>query len=85
MRPHRRVSLRPRSAQGTAPLGKTGDEAHNAIDQIEELPEKCKKMAKDAATIQVGSKFRQPGRTTTNPPKLPGGQPLIDVLKAGTY
>jgi hypothetical protein len=61
------------------------DEAHKAIDQIEELPEKCKKMAKDATTIQVGSKFRQPGRTTTNPPKLPGGQPLIDVLKAGTY
>lgn len=71
--------------QGTAPLGKIRDEAHKAIDQIEELPEKCKKMAKDAATIQVGSKFRQPGRTTINPPKLPGGQPVIDVLKAGTY
>ena len=71
--------------QGTAPLGNIRDEAHRAIDQIKELPEKCKKMAKDAATIQVGSKFRQPGRTTINPPKLPGGQSVIDVLKAGKY
>ena len=71
--------------QGTAPLGKIRDEAHKAIDRIEGLPEKCKKMAKDAADAQVNIKFRQPGRTTLRPPRLPGGQGVIDVLKAGTY
>lgn len=71
--------------QGTAPLGKIRDEAHKAIDRIEGLPAKCKKMAKDAADAQVNIKFRQPGRTTLRPPRLPGGQGVIDVLKAGTY
>jgi len=71
--------------QGTAPLGKIRDEAHKALDKVPGLPEKCRKMAKDAADIQVGANDQQPGRTTTNPPKLPGGKPVIDVLKAGTY
>jgi hypothetical protein len=71
--------------QGTAPLGKIRDETHKAIDQINGLPEKCKRMAKDAADAQVNIKFKQPGRTTIQPPKLPRGERVIDVLKAGTY
>jgi hypothetical protein len=71
--------------QGTAPLGKIRDEAHKALDRIEELPEKCKKLAKKAADGQVAGKRNQPGRTTMRPPRLPGGQHVIDVLKAGTY
>lgn len=70
---------------GTAPLGKIRDEAHKALDRVGDLPEKCRRMAKDAADIQVGANDLQPGRTTLMPPKLPGGRDVIDVLKAGKY
>ncbi|UXT44058.1 DUF4150 domain-containing protein [Agrobacterium tumefaciens] len=67
---------------GTAPLGEIRDATHQSINQIVGLPEKCKKMARDAATIQVGSKFRQPGRTTILPPK---DNKVIEVLQGGSY
>lgn len=71
--------------QGTAPLGKIRDEAHKALDQVESLPEKCRKMAKQAADMQVAGKREQPGRTTMRPPKMPQNEDVIKVLKAGKY
>lgn len=71
--------------QGTAPLGKIRDEAHKALDQVESLPEKCRKMAKQAADMQVAGKREQPGRTTMRPPKMPRNEDVIKVLKAGKY
>lgn len=71
--------------QGTAPLGKIRDEAHKALDKVEELPEKCRKMAKRAVDIQVGANDQQPGRTTRMPPRLPKSEDVIKVLKKGAY
>ncbi|KAA3508937.1 DUF4150 domain-containing protein [Agrobacterium rosae] len=67
---------------GTAPLGEIRAATHQAINMISNLPEKCKKLARDAATVQVGSKSRQPGRTTRLPPK---DADAIRVLSGGSY
>lgn len=70
---------------GTAPLGEIRNKTHLAIDQVSELPTKCKDMAKQAADEQVAGKRHQPGRTTMMPPKLPRDKKVIEVLKAGQY
>jgi hypothetical protein len=45
---------------GTAPSGEIRAATNQAINIISNLPEKCKKLGRDTATVQVGSEPHNP-------------------------